>query len=99
MGFLYSTLILLKAGDFMKKNIMIENEFITLGQFLKHADIISSGGMAKWYLAEHTILVNNELENRRGKKLYPGTVVEIPEEGTFFIQSVDSISQASEDER
>ncbi|MGX7395354.1 S4 domain-containing protein YaaA [Carnobacterium mobile] len=83
----------------MKKNIMIENEFITLGQFLKHADIISSGGMAKWYLAEHTILVNNELENRRGKKLYPGTVVEIPEEGTFFIQSVDSISQASEDER
>lgn len=83
----------------MKKNIMIENEFITLGQFLKHVDIISSGGMAKWYLAEHTILVNNELENRRGKKLYPGTVVEIPEEGTFFIQSVDSISQASEDER
>lgn len=83
----------------MKKNIVIENEFITLGQFLKHADIISSGGMAKWYLAEHTILVNNELENRRGKKLYPGTVVEIPEEGTFFIQSVDSISQASEDER
>ncbi|WP_313468035.1 S4 domain-containing protein YaaA [Carnobacterium sp.] len=83
----------------MKKNIMIENEFITLGQFLKHADIISSGGMAKWYLAEHTILVNNELENRRGKKLYPGTVVEIPEEGTFFIQSVDSFSQASEDER
>ena len=96
--FLYSTLILMKAGDLMKKNISISNEFITLGQFLKHANIIGSGGMAKGYLAEHTILVDNELENRRGKKLYPGTVVEIPGEGTFFVQSVNSAKQSTKDE-
>lgn len=52
----------------MKKTIKIDREFITLGQFLKHVDIISSGGMAKWYLSEHTILLDNEVENRRGKK-------------------------------
>lgn len=96
--FQLSTLILLKAGDFMKKTILINSEFITLGQFLKHADIISSGGMAKWYLAEHTILLDNEPENRRGKKLYPGSVIEIPGEGTFFIQSVESNNQIPEDE-
>ncbi|SEK74370.1 S4 domain protein YaaA [Carnobacterium iners] len=82
----------------MKKNISINNEFITLGQFLKHANIISSGGMAKGYLAENTILVDNELENRRGKKLYPGTVVEIPGEGTFFVQSVHSANKTIKDE-
>ncbi|MGB3160049.1 S4 domain-containing protein YaaA [Carnobacterium sp.] len=82
----------------MKKNITINSEFITLGQFLKHANVISSGGMAKGYLAEHTILVDNELENRRGKKLYPGTVVEIPDEGTFFVQSVNSAKQSTKDE-
>ncbi len=88
----------MKAGDLMKKNILISSEFITLGQFLKHANIISSGGMAKGYLAEHTILVDKELENRRGKKLYPGAVIEIPGEGTFFIQSVNSAKQATKDE-
>lgn len=90
--------ILMKAGDLMKKAISISNEYITLGQFLKHANIISSGGMAKGYLAEHTILVDTELENRRGKKLYPGAVVEIPGEGTFFVQSVDSTNHSTKDE-
>jgi ribosome-associated protein len=89
----------MKAGDLMKKAISISNEYITLGQFLKHANIISSGGMAKGYLAEHTILVDTELENRRGKKLYPGAVVEIPGEGTFFVQSVDSANHSTKDEQ
>ena len=31
----------------MKKTIKIDREFITLGQFLKHENIISSGGMAE----------------------------------------------------
>ncbi|WP_368738789.1 RNA-binding S4 domain-containing protein, partial [Escherichia coli] len=32
----------------------IDTEFITLGQLLKMSNCISSGGMAKWYLEEHT---------------------------------------------
>ena len=49
--------------------ISITSEFITLGQFLKFADIISSGGEAKSFLASHKVLVNGEEDNRRGRKL------------------------------
>ncbi|WP_035054867.1 S4 domain-containing protein YaaA [Carnobacterium pleistocenium] len=83
----------------MKKTIKINREFITLGQLLKHVNIISSGGMAKWYLAEHTVLVDAENENRRGKKLYPGSVVEIPSEGTYFIQSEGTATETIEEKK
>jgi S4 domain protein YaaA len=55
---------------------VLKKEFITLGQFLKEMNIINSGGMAKAFLAEEEVLVNGELENRRGKKLYDQTTVE-----------------------
>ena len=53
------------------KKIEIKDEYITLGQFLKLSDCISTGGEAKFFLQEHDILVNKEPEKRRGKKLYP----------------------------
>ena len=59
------------------KEIKIESEYITLGQFLKVADIISSGGEAKTFLACNRILINNEEDNRRGRKLYKDDVIEI----------------------
>ena len=59
------------------KNIQIDSEFITLGQFLKVADIISSGGEAKSFLAENMILINGEEDRRRGRKLYKDDIVEI----------------------
>ncbi|HIX42972.1 hypothetical protein QI30_05435 [Kurthia sp. 3B1D] len=65
--------------------IKIKDEFITLGQFLKLADIISSGGQAKWFLQEYEVYVNEELEDRRGRKLYIGDEVDIPGEGRFEI--------------
>ncbi|WP_027108142.1 S4 domain-containing protein YaaA [Lacticigenium naphthae] len=71
----------------METIIYIKEEFITLGQFLKHANIIQSGGMARPYLETYPIFVDGELENRRGKKLYSGTIVEIPEEGKFIVQT------------
>ncbi|MFV0558904.1 MAG: S4 domain-containing protein YaaA [Enterococcus sp.] len=69
----------------MKEKIYLNTEFMTLGQVLKEVNVISSGGQAKWYLAENTIFVDGEPENRRGRKLYPGMMVEIPEAGTFFM--------------
>lgn len=65
--------------------IKIRDEFVTLGQFLKLADIISSGGQAKWFLQEYEVYVNEELEDRRGRKLYIGDEVDIPGEGRFEI--------------
>lgn len=52
--------------------IKINTEFITLAQMLKMADIVQSGGQAKYAVKELNIKVNDELENRRGRKLYPG---------------------------
>ncbi|MBO1306372.1 S4 domain-containing protein YaaA [Enterococcus sp. 669A] len=69
----------------MKQRIVLKTEYMTLGQLLKEINVISSGGQAKWYLAEETVFVDGEPENRRGRKLYPGMMIEIPEMGTFFM--------------
>lgn len=70
----------------MTKIVTITDKFITLGQFLKHVDVITTGGQAKWYLQEYAVYVDGELENRRGRKLYPGSLVELPGEGTFIVK-------------
>ena len=55
--------------------IKITTEYITLGQFLKFAHIISNGGDAKIFLLTTTVYVNGELEQRRGRKLRPNDKV------------------------
>ncbi|MGD6819000.1 S4 domain-containing protein YaaA [Metabacillus sp. 84] len=69
------------------QHIQIDTEYITLGQFLKLAEVIQSGGMVKWFLSEHEVLVNGEPENRRGKKLRNQDTVLIPEFGSFVVIS------------
>ena len=58
-------------------NLKITTEFITLGQLLKIENIISSGGEAKFYLQNNMCYVNDEPDNRRGRKLYPNDVVKV----------------------
>ena len=55
----------------------ISTEYITLGQFLKFANIIETGGREKEFLKTNVVLVNSIEENRRGRKLYRGDVVEV----------------------
>ncbi|MBM7704225.1 S4 domain-containing protein YaaA [Metabacillus iocasae] len=69
------------------KEIQISTEFITLGQFLKLADIIQTGGMVKWFLSEHEVYVNGELDDRRGRKLRVNDTVEVPGVGAFIVIS------------
>lgn len=57
--------------------IQISTDFVTLGQLLKIADLIGSGGEAKSYLATHKILVEGVSDNRRGRKLRNQMIVEI----------------------
>lgn len=64
--------------------ITIQDEYITLGQLLKAADIIQSGGMAKWYLSEYYVYVNEEEEQRRGRKLRDGDFIEFPNEALMI---------------
>ena len=61
-----------------EKIFLNENkEYITLNEFLKLTDFISTGGQAKYYLQENEVFVDGELETRRGRKLYPGMKVRI----------------------
>ncbi|MBT2756466.1 S4 domain-containing protein YaaA [Mesobacillus foraminis] len=69
----------------MSEQVKIETEFITLGQFLKLADVIQSGGMAKWFLSEHEVYINGEQDQRRGRKLRNGDEVNIPGVGKFLV--------------
>ena len=65
--------------------LKIDTEYITLGQALKMTDAISSGGMAKWFLSENEVFVNGEIEDRRGRKLRHGDLVNIPGIGRYKI--------------
>ena len=56
--------------------------YITLNVLLKLTNIISTGGEAKYYLANNEVFVNEILENRRCRKLYPGDLIKV--EGQEF---------------
>ena len=61
-----------------EKIFLNENEeYITLNILLKIVNLISTGGQAKFFLQENEVFVNDELEQRRGRKLYDGTVVRV----------------------
>lgn len=59
------------------REITVRGDHITLGQLLKVAGFIQTGGEAKTFLMETSIRVNGEHENRRGRKLYPGDMVAV----------------------
>ncbi len=67
----------------LMKKIVIKTEFITLGQFLKVADIIQSGGEAKMFLANNEVYINGELDVRRGRKLRENDVIKV--DGEEFV--------------
>ena len=69
----------------MSEKIKLETEFITLGQLLKDTGVIATGGQAKWFLRENSVLLNGSPEDRRGKKLRSGDV-EVVGEQTFEIE-------------
>lgn len=50
---------------------------IRLGQLLKLADVVDSGGEARDLLESEAVFVNGEPETRRGRQLHPGDVVSL----------------------
>lgn len=60
-----------------------QRNYITLGQFLKLKDYVSSGGEAKHLIDTFSIQVNGEDDNRRGRKLYNDDEVII--NGTTYV--------------
>lgn len=56
--------------------IYINTDYITLGQLLKLAGFVDSGSIAKLVIKDGLVSVNNEIDTRRGRKLYDGDIVE-----------------------
>lgn len=52
-------------------------ETIRLDQFLKLADVVSTGGQAKILIRGEEVLVNGDVETRRGRKLRDGDTVTV----------------------
>jgi ribosome-associated protein len=62
-----------------EEEIAIRGEMIRLGQLLKLAGAVSTGGELREFLAEEDVLVNGERETRRGRQLGRGDTVELLE--------------------
>jgi len=61
------------------KEITINSEFIKLDQFLKWAEVASTGGEAKTLIMDGEVKINNTVEFARGKKIHVGDIVEVQE--------------------
>ena len=59
------------------RDVAIDGDMIRLGQFLKLADLIDTGGEGKILIASGDVIVNGEVDTRRGRQLHPGDVVEV----------------------
>lgn len=55
--------------------IKIKDEFIKLGQALKLAGVVEDGVEAKYAVLNGKVLVNGEVDERRGRKVYEGDVI------------------------
>ena len=55
-----------------EQEIPITTEYIKLESFLKLANAVESGGMAKNFILNEQVSVNGEICTMRGKKLRPG---------------------------
>jgi ribosome-associated protein len=67
------------------REIEVRGEVIRLGQLLKVAGLVDSGGEAKAVLAAGEITVNGEPETRRGRQLRDGDVVAAGDESVRVV--------------
>ncbi|PRQ10377.1 RNA-binding protein [Corynebacterium sp. 13CS0277] len=59
----------------MEFDVAIRDDTIKLGQFLKLANLVDTGGEAKELLASGQVTVNGDVDTRRGRSLHTGDVV------------------------
>lgn len=57
------------------EDVPIGDEGIRLGQFLKFAGLLDSGGDVKEAIADGEVTVNGEVDRRRGRQLQLGDIV------------------------
>jgi ribosome-associated protein len=77
------------------KPISIHTDYIKLNQFLKWANAVSSGAHANRMILDGLVSVDGEIENKRGKKIFPGNCVEVKGVGSYLVVREGSAGLAS----
>lgn len=67
--------------------VSIRDSDIKLGQFIKLANLVETGGEAKEAIAAGAVQVNGEVDTRRGKTLRPGDEVTLVDAETGDVLS------------
>lgn len=67
------------------KDVKINTEIIKLDAFLKWAGAVSIGSDAKMYILNGAVKVNGSIEEKRGRKLKKGDIVELDGESYKII--------------
>lgn len=60
--------------------VEVDEEPVELYKILKFENMVSSGGEAKFVIAEGLVLVNGEVETRKRKKIFSGDIIEFQKE-------------------
>lgn len=67
------------------EEIKIETDYIKLDQFLKLANLVGSGGEAKFLIKDGQVKVNDEIAYERGKKIKKGDTVSLGGDNTYIV--------------
>lgn len=60
--------------------VKIKDEYIKLGQLIKFAGLVDNGVEAKYTIQNSLVLVNGQIDTRRGRKIVPGDIVKFKDE-------------------
>ncbi len=58
-----------------KQEIIIKDEYIELFKLLKFSGLVNEGSEAKFRIENGEVMVNNEIETRKRKKIFSGDIV------------------------
>jgi len=60
--------------------VKIKDEHIKLGQLIKLAGLVDNGVEAKYAIQNSLVIVNGQIDTRRGRKIVPGDIVKFKDE-------------------
>jgi len=79
-----------------RKEGTVSEETIRLGQFLKLAGLVATGGEAKRLIQGGQVLVNGEVETRRKRQLHAGDEVALGDE--VYVVVVEAEDEPHQDQ-